>query len=236
MSVESFITPAFWVGLAQIVVIDVLLGGDNAVLIALASRGLPVAERRRAIAYGTAGAILMRIVLVFFALRLLELPWLRVIGAVLLLGIGVKLMQPEPEGHAEVAAKDRLWAAVKTVIVADLVMSLDNVIAIAGAAHNAGGESSLVLVVFGLLLSVPLIVWGSGLVVVLMHRLPRLIELGAALLGWIAGGLAASDAVLRPWLAFEHGHWLLGAAGALFVWGVGSVLRRRRRVHAAPPR
>ncbi len=228
MHLESFITPAFWTGLVQIVVIDILLGGDNAVVIALASRKLPLAERRQAIVYGTAGAVLLRVVLVVFALRLLELPLLRLAGAAMLLWIGARLMQPQHDEAASVRAQDRLWAAIRTVILADLVMSLDNVIAIAGAARHAGGDRSVVLVVFGLLLSVPLIVWGSGLVVVLMHRLPQLITLGAALLGWIAGGLAASDAVLRPWLAFEHGHWLLGAAGALFVWGAGSVLRRRR--------
>ncbi len=224
---ESFITPAFWIGLSQIVVIDILLGGDNAVVIALASRKLPRAERRQAIVYGTAGAVLLRVVLVVFALRLLELPLLRVAGALMLLWIGARLMQPEHDDAAPVRAQDRLWAAIRTVILADLVMSLDNVIAIAGAAQRAGGDRAVVLVVFGLLLSVPLIVWGSGLVVVLMHRLPWLVTAGALLLGWIAGGLAASDAALQRWLSFAHAPEACGAAGAALVWLAGRALRPR---------
>ncbi|MBW4047056.1 MAG: TerC family protein [Proteobacteria bacterium] len=232
---DSFLTPVFWAALGQIVLIDILLGGDNAVVIALASRKLPPLQRRKAIIWGTVGAVALRVVLIFFALTLLRLPFVKIAGALLLLWIGVKLMQPDEEstgGHGAVNAPDRLWSAVKTVIVADFVMSLDNVIAIAGAAQNAGSDHSLILVIFGLALSVPIIVWGSQLVIQLMARFPVIITLGAMLLGWIAGGLVVTDPLAEPW---THQTWaryateVAGAVGAMLVWVAGRWMRERHR-------
>ena len=192
----DFLTaPAFWIALGQIIMIDILLGGDNAVVIALACRKLPPAQRTKGIIWGTAGAIVLRVILIFFAMTLLALPWLKFIGALLLVWIGVKLLAPDEEGHGDLATSDKLLAAIKTIIVADLVMSVDNVIAIAGAAQNAG-DHQMLLVVLGLLISIPIIVWGSQLVIKLMARFPLIITAGGMLLGWIAGGMLVSDPVL----------------------------------------
>jgi YjbE family integral membrane protein len=194
---EPLMSPDFWVAVGQIIMIDILLGGDNAVVIALACRKLPPQLRTRGILWGTAGAIVLRVILIFFALALLAMPFLRLVGAVLLVWIGVKLIVPdEDDGHANIASSDKLWAAVKTVIVADLVMSVDNVIGIAGAAQGAGGAHQMTLVIFGLLVSIPIIVWGSQLVIKLMDRFPLIITLGGMLLGWIAGTLALGDAAV----------------------------------------
>ncbi len=130
----------FWVAVGQIILIDILLGGDNAVVIALACRNLPPKQRAAGILWGTAGAIGLRVVLILFALVLLSVPYLKIVGGALLLWIGVKLLLPHDDGHGEINASDRLWGAVRTIIVADLVMSPDNVIAIAGAAESAGGD------------------------------------------------------------------------------------------------
>ncbi len=223
IGMEHYLTVEFLTAIGQIVLIDILLGGDNAVVIALATRKLPPHQRKLGILWGTAGAIGLRVVLIFFALTLLKLPFLKIVGALLLLWIGVKLLAPQDdEGHGDVQAADKLWAAVKTVIVADFVMSLDNVIAIAGAAQNAGEQHSMLLVVFGLLLSVPIIVWGSQLVIQLMQRFPVVITLGAMLLGWIAGGLLVTDPAVERWvqsLPFaEFAEKIAGVFGALFVW------------------
>ena len=147
------LTPEFWIAVGQIIMIDILLGGDNAVVIALACRKLPPHQQRQGILWGTAGAIVLRIVLIFFALKLLSIPFIKLVGAILLLWIGVKLLLPEhEEEHGNIEGGDKLWSAVKTVIVADFAMSLDNVIAIAGAAETAGGDHSMALVIFGVLI------------------------------------------------------------------------------------
>ncbi len=232
----------FWLGVGQIIMIDILLGGDNAVVIALACRRLPAEQRTQGILWGTAGAIGLRVVLIFFALKLLALPFLKIVGAALLLWIGVKLLQPDGhEGHGDIRASDRLWAAVKTVVVADLVMSLDNVIAIAGAAESAGGDHKMPLVIFGLLVSIPIIVWGSQLVIRLMDRFPMIIAVGGMLLGWIAGTMVVTDpavagsmpttstakAGLPPEVA-DAVRYGAGMAGALLVLALGGLMRRRR--------
>ena len=194
---EQFMQADFWIAVGQIIMIDILLGGDNAVVIALACRGLPPAQRTKGIIWGTVGAIVLRVILIFFALTLLAIPYLKLIGAILLLWIGVKLLAPDDEGgHGDVKTSDKLWAAVRTVITADLVMSVDNVIAIAGAAEGAGGDHKMPLVVFGLLVSIPIIVWGSQFVIKLMDRFPSVITIGGMLLGWIAGTMAVGDPAL----------------------------------------
>ena len=237
--------PQLWIAVGQIIMIDILLGGDNAVVIALACRKLPPAQRAQGIFWGTVGAIVLRVVLIFFALTLLAIPFLKLAGAALLVWIGVKLIAPgDEDGHGEIDGSDRLWGAVKTVIVADLVMSVDNVIAIAGAAQSAGGDHQMPLVIFGLLVSIPIIVWGSQLVIKLMDRFPVIIVAGGMLLGWIAGTMAVSDpAVANP----EAWTWVpklpqndvvkyaAGVAGALLVlaWGKWAAKRQAERAGTA---
>ena len=226
---EALSSPAFWFAVGQIILIDILLGGDNAVVIALACRGLPPAQRRKGIIYGTAGAIILRVILIAFALALLSVPYLKLVGAVLLVWIGVKLLLPqEEEEHGNIQSSDKLWGAIKTVIVADLVMSVDNVLAIAGAAESAG-QHQLGLVIFGLLVSIPIIVAGSQIVLKLMDRFPIIITLGGMLLGWIAGQMAFTDPAVKPWVpgdkAWEYG---AAAAGALLVLAIGKIAARRR--------
>ena len=237
----DFLTsPEFWVALGQIIIIDILLGGDNAVVIALACRKLPPAQRTKGIIWGTAGAIILRVILIAFAMTLLNLPFLKVVGAILLVWIGVKLLAPDDEGHGNVQGSDKLLAAIKTIIVADLVMSVDNVIAIAGAAQNAG-EHSMLLVVLGLLISIPIIVWGSQLVIKLMERYPMIITAGGMLLGWIAGGMLVTDPVLAnpdkwQWmLKLEQTdtlRYVASVAGALLVLVVGKAMAARNKGNA----
>ena len=239
---EFLASPEFWLALGQIIIIDILLGGDNAVVIALACRKLPPAQRTKGIIWGTAGAIVLRVILIAFAMTLLALPFLKFVGALLLVWIGVKLLAPDEEGHGDVQGSDKLLAAIKTIIVADLVMSLDNVIAIAGAAQNAGDHSFL-LVVLGLLISIPIIVWGSQLVIKLMERFPFIITLGGMLLGWIAGGMLVTDpAFVNPdqwqWMpklapsdAIKYG---ASIAGALLVLLAGKLVLARRAAAAVP--
>ena len=232
----------FWIAVGQIIMIDILLGGDNAVVIALACRKLPPDLRVKGILWGTVGAIVLRVILIFFALTLLAIPYLKLVGAVLLVWIGVKLLAPDDDGHGDVQASDKLIAAIKTIIVADLVMSVDNVIAIAGAAESAGGDHKMPLVVFGLLVSIPIIVWGSQLVIKLMDRFPMIITVGGMLLGWIAGTMAVTDPALvgyvpseaaaKPGLApvvLDSLRYGAGVAGALLVLALGMLLKRRAK-------
>ncbi|MCU0926972.1 MAG: TerC family protein [Hydrogenophaga sp.] len=225
-------SPAFWTALLQIIIIDILLGGDNAVVIALACRKLPPAQRTKGIIWGTVGAIVLRVILIAFAMTLLNVPFLKLVGAILLVWIGIKLIAPDDEGHGDIQTSDKLLAAIKTIIVADLVMSVDNVIAIAGAAQNAG-EHSMLLVVLGLLISIPIIVWGSTLVIKLMARFPIVIVAGGMLLGWIAGGMLVTDpafanATQWTWMpkieqtsAIKYGAAVIGA---LLVLAIGKYL------------
>jgi YjbE family integral membrane protein len=228
-------TAHFWVAVGQIILIDILLGGDNAVVIALACRSLPPEQRRKGIIWGTAGAIILRVILIAFALALLAVPYLKLVGAILLIWIGVKLLVPEDEDeHSNIQASDKLWGAVKTVIVADLVMSVDNVIAIAGAAQGAGESAQLPLVIFGLLVSIPIIVWGSQLVLKLMDRFPIIITLGGMLLGWIAGTMAHTDPAVVAYLPQEKvWNYGFGIAGALLVLALGKLMQKKRAAAAA---
>jgi YjbE family integral membrane protein len=228
---QEFMTTAFWLAVGQIVLIDILLGGDNAVVIALACRQLPPAQRTKGIIWGTAGAIVLRVILIAFALTLLAVPYLKLVGALLLIWIGVKLLVPEEEGgHGDIKASDKLWSAVKTVIIADLVMSIDNVIAIAGAAQTTGNaDHQMPLVIFGLLVSIPIIVWGSQLVLKLMDRFPIIITAGGMLLGWIAGTMTQTDVGLVAYIPQDKmTGYLMGVSGALLVAAIGWVLRKKQ--------
>lgn len=219
-------TATFWIAVLQIIAIDIMLGGDNAVVIALACRKLPEAKRKQGILWGVAGAIILRIALIFFALQLLAVPWLKIAGALLLFWIGIKLLQPENESHGDVAAATTLGGAVKTIIVADAVMSLDNVIAVAGAAHG-----NIILVAFGILASIPIVVWGSQLVLKLMDRYPAIIIAGGALLGWIGGSMTMSDPALPGDLfaGIPYAKIIFPMAGALLVVITGKTLAARAK-------
>ncbi len=215
----SFDDPQFWVALIQIIAIDIVMGGDNAVVIALACRRLPEKQRNLGILWGTLGAIILRVLMIFFALSLLAVPYLKIVGAVLLIWIGIKLLQPVPSdnGH-EVVASTTLVGAITTIIIADVVMSLDNVIAIAGAAKD-----SMVLVVFGLIFSVPIIISGSRLVIKLMDRYPVTIVIGATLLGWIAGDMIVTDEATRDWVSYNAAYlqWIVPILAVLTVVATG---------------
>ncbi|HRK56143.1 MAG TPA: TerC family protein [Burkholderiaceae bacterium] len=229
-----------WEAIIQIIIIDILLGGDNAIIIALACRNLPKHLRRRGIIWGAAGAIILRVVLISIAVALLGIPWLKLVGAALLFWIGVKLMLPELDDdgtQAQVDASHRFWTAVRTIIVADFVMSLDNVIAIAAAAETADPSQRTGLIIFGLLFSVPFIIFGSQLVLKLLDRFPFIVTLGGALLGWIAGGLMVTDPALRAvWPMEPSLGYLASALGAVSVVSVAKVMgRSRRRAQLSAP-
>lgn len=227
-----------WNAILQIILIDILLGGDNAVIIALACRNLPPRQRRLGVIWGAAGAIVLRVILITIAVALLQVPFLKLVGGVLLLWIGIKLMVPADDGHGgeNVHGSDRLLAAIRTIIVADFVMSLDNVVAIAGVAENADPEHRTGLIVFGLLVSVPFIVFGAQIILRLLDRFPIIVAGGAALLGWIAGGLIVGDPVVVPYLPdSDVVRYGACAAGALFVLLLGRWLAQRRAAAGAAP-
>ena len=219
-------TPQFWVAGLQIILINILLSGDNAVVIALACRNLSPRQRKYGIFWGVMGAIVLRIILTFFAMSLLANPYLKLIGGALLLWIGVKLVAEDSGGEHDVKASDRLLAAVWTIIVADLVMSLDNVMGVAAAA-----KGNVPLIVFGLIVSIPIVVLGSQIVMRLLARFPLLVLAGGGLLGYIAGEMMVEDPAVAPWVA-AHIPQLPAAApgiGFALVVAVGWALTRRRR-------
>ena len=226
----EFFQTLHWGAIFQIILIDILLGGDNAVIIALACRNLPKSQRMQGILWGTAGAIFLRVILIAFALVLLEVPFLKVVGGALLLWIGVKLLLPEEDAHGNVGGATSVWTAVKTILIADLVMSLDNVIAIAGAAQNTHADHQIYYVIFGLIVSVPIIIWGSTLVLKLIDRFPLVVTFGAALLGWIAGGMLVTDVFVVEQVGEVSTTVKIAAEviGAIFVVALGKWLASRR--------
>ena len=189
-------TPQFWVAVLEIIAVNILLSGDNAVVIALACRNLSPRRRRQGILWGVLGAIVLRIGLTFFAMTLLVNPYLKLVGGVLLLWIGVKLIAEEDESEHKVKASDRLFAAIWTIILADLIMSLDNVMAVAAAA-----KGSVPLIVFGLIVSIPIVVIGAQVITHLLQKYPVLVIGGGGLLGYIAGEMAVEDPAVAPWIA-----------------------------------
>jgi len=220
-------TPEFWVAALQIVVINILLSGDNAVVIALACRNLPPQQRRWGVFWGAIGAIVLRVVLTFFAVSLLKLSYLKIIGGLLLLWIGIKLIAEEgDEGAHEMQASDKLLAAIRTVVIADLVMSIDNVLGVAAAA-----KGSLVLLIFGLVVSVPLVIGGAQLIMRVIERFPVLIVAGGGLLGYVAGELIVEDSAIVDWV-HAHARWLTWGApliGVAAVVGPAKWLQSRAR-------
>ena len=221
----DYFNDAWVIAVLQVIAIDIVLGGDNAIIIALACRNLPKHQRRAGIIWGAAGAIILRVIMVFFATNLMEIPGLRMIGGILLIWIGVKLLT-EVETHdldGKINQSSNLLTAIRTIIIADFVMSLDNALAITAAAKGDIG-----LVVFGLLLSVPIIIWGSGLILRLMDRFPVIITAGAGLLGWLGGGLLISDKLLVEFTAVLTATTptIAAAIGTIFVIAVGKFLTK----------
>jgi len=216
----EYFNDAWVTAVLQIVAIDIILGGDNAIVIALACRNLPKHQQRAGILWGTAGAIILRVILVFFATSLMEIPGLRLIGGILLIWIGIKLLTEVETNDLEgkINQSSNLLTAIRTIIIADFVMSLDNALAITAAAKGDIG-----LVVFGLLLSVPIIIWGSALILRLIDRFPVIITAGAGLLGWLGGGLMISDKLLAEFTAIlpPATPTMATAIGAIFVIAVG---------------
>ena len=224
----EWITDAqFWVGLTQIIGVNIILSGDNAIVIALASRTLPPKQQRWAILFGTAGAIVLRIVLTAFATLLLDQAGLRLAGSVLLLWISVKLLLPEEHGDGDGKSVDGLAGAIRTIIIADLVMSLDNVLGVAAAA-----KGSLVLLTIGLVLSMPLIIFGSTVILKLMGRFPWIITLGGALLGYVAGEMGVSDQAVKGWVEANLPllHTIVPIACAMLVVVIGKFIARKSEV------
>ena len=189
-----------WVIVGQIILIDILLGGDNAIVIALACRHLPVELRFKGILWGTFGAIIVRIVLIGFAVTLLTLPYLKLVGGLLLLWIGMKLLLNEDENMDDIDGGDKLITAIKTILIADLVMSIDNVIAVASAAEQAHADHTMILVIFGIMVSIPVVIWGSSIVLKIMEKIPSLVTLGAALLGYLGGAMIVADTAISMYI------------------------------------
>ncbi len=226
----ELITTMHWGAVAQIIMIDILLGGDNAVVIALACRNLPPAQRRQGIFWGVFGAIALRVVLITCAVYLLQLPMLKVVAGLLLIWIGVKLLIPHDEDDKHIEASTQVLSAIKTIIVADLVMSIDNVIGIAGAAQAAHEHHQTLLIIFGLVVSVPFIVFGSQVILKLFDRFPIIVTLGGALLGWIGGGLVSSDILLQDLVPQTSTvHYASCVLGAILVVLIARLVINRRK-------
>jgi YjbE family integral membrane protein len=218
---------AFWAALGSIIWVNIILSGDNAVVIALAARSLPPKQQKMAIFWGSAAAIVMRVILTIIAVEMLKWPWLKIIGAILLVYIGVTLMLDDGDGEGDVGEdKGNIWIAIRTILIADLVMSLDNVLAVAAAA-----KGNILLLVIGLALSIPLIIFGSQLLLKVMERFPIIITAGAALLGFLAGEMLLTDPALVGRIG-ELPHWQInvgGALGAALVVAIGMLMRRRQK-------
>ncbi len=228
----ELITTMHWGAVAQIIMIDILLGGDNAVVIALACRNLPPAQRRQGIFWGVFGAIALRVVLITCAVYLLQLPMLKVVAGLLLIWIGVKLLIPHDEEDKHIEASTQVLSAIKTIIVADLVMSIDNVIGIAGAAQAAHEHHQTLLIIFGLVVSVPFIVFGSQVILKLFDRFPIIVTFGGALLGWIGGGLVSSDIVLHDIVPQTSTlHYASCIVGAILVVLIARLVISRRKAN-----
>ena len=228
----TFSDPVFWIALMQIIGVNIVLSGDNAVVIALAARSLPPAQQKKAIMWGSGAAVVMRIVLTIVAVEMLKLPYLKIVGAGLLMWIGIQLLLPEDEGEGAGAATGNLAAAIRTILIADLVMSLDNVIAVAAAA-----KGSLTLLIVGLAISIPLVVFGSTFLLKVMVRYPVIITIGAGLLGWVAGDMVTTDPLVKEWVSI-YAPWLHEAAevlGAILVVITGKWLAAEAMLRRAMP-
>ena len=200
---HELLTSQFWLGLGAIIWVNIILSGDNAVVIALAARSLPPHQQRQAVIWGAGAAVVLRIILTIVAVELLKLSFLKLIGGVLLFWIAVKLLVPEEDGDEGVKSSSNMLGAIKTILIADLVMSLDNVIAVAAVA-----KGSILLLVLGLVISIPLVVFGATMLMRLMERYPLIITVGAALIGYVAGEMLVTDPVVIDWIRAQA-HWMV---------------------------
>jgi len=221
----------FWFAVLKIVGIDIVLSGDNAVVIALAARSLPPRHQKLAVFWGTGAAIVLRLTLIFFALALLKLPFLKLIGAVLLLWIGMKLLVGGEGDSHNLSTGNTLLAAIRTIVIADAVMSVDNVVAVAAAAKDNFG-----LAMFGIALSIPIIIFTSQILLRVMGRFPVIIVIGAALLGFVAGEMAWNDPVLKEYVSGfpRWGEYVAGVVGAVLVVGAGKYVSGRSKRSETP--
>jgi YjbE family integral membrane protein len=228
MILAAFSDATFWAALLSIIVANILLSGDNAVVIALASRNLPSSQQKKAIFWGSAAAIILRVILTVTAVQLLTLPYLKIIGAILLVYIGVQLLA-DSDDEAEMQGHSNIWGAIRTILVADLVMSLDNVIAVAAAAQKGPEETRLILLIIGLGLSIPLIIFGSTMLLKVMDRFPVIITLGAGLLGLLAGGMLVEDPAIKDSIqgAMEDAHMIFEGVGVAIVILLGNYFKRK---------
>jgi len=241
---QELLTSQFWLGLGAIIWVNIILSGDNAVVIALAARSLPPKQQKLAVIWGAAAAVVLRIILTAVAIELLKISFLKLIGGVLLFWIAIKLLVPEDDDGGDVASSSHLIGAIKTILIADLVMSLDNVIAVAAVA-----KGSMVLLVLGLVISIPLVVFGATILMKLMDRYPIIITVGAALIGYVAGEMLVTDPVVNAWFQ-ANAHWLIdfevftifgykfelsgaGLLGIVIVVALGKWLGARREARAA---
>lgn len=222
---EELLYNAAFISILQIIAIDIILGGDNAIVIALACKNLPDKQRKLGIFYGAMGAIILRVIMVFFATTLLLISGLKIIGGLLLLWIGVKLiLDNNSDSTFNVNQEKNLLGAIKTIIIADFVMSLDNSVAIAAAANG-----NMYLVVFGLLLSIPIIIWGSSIILKIIDRFPIIIYVGSALLGWIAGGMIQTDVFFERNLSLIMPNSLFPILGSAFVLIFGFIFKSAKK-------
>jgi len=228
---ELLSNQAFWIGLAQIIWINIILSGDNAVVIALAARSLEPRQQKQAIFWGTAAAVVLRVALTIVAVKLMQLPWLQLAGGVLLLWIGVQLLnEGDDEDSGEEAKQSGLMAAIRTILVADLVMSLDNVIGVAAAANG-----NMALLVLGLAIAIPIVIFGSTLMIKIMTRYPIIVTLGAALIGWVGGETIVSDKMIEPIVPHHSfGFYAAAVLGAVLVVATGKYLQGRKASSATP--
>jgi YjbE family integral membrane protein len=228
MDFSAFSDATFWAALLSIIVANILLSGDNAVVIALASRNLPPAQQKKAIFWGSAAAIVLRVVLTITAVALLTLPYLKIVGAILLIYIGVQLLA-DSDGEEHLEGQTSIWAAIRTILIADLVMSLDNVLAVAAAAQKGPEETRLLLLIIGLGMSIPLIIFGSAMLLKVMERFPIIITLGAGLLGLLAGGMLVEDPAIKDSIQEALGDAKLAfeVIGVAIVILVGSYLKKK---------
>lgn len=228
MDFSVFSGPAFWAALLSIIVANILLSGDNAVVIALASRNLPPSQQKKAIFWGSAAAIILRVILTITAVQLLSLPYLKIVGAILLIYIGVQLLA-DSDDEADMEGHSNIWGAIRTILVADLVMSLDNVIAVAAAAQKGPEETRLILLILGLGLSIPLIIFGSTMLLKVMDRFPIIITLGAGLLGLLAGGMLVEAPAIKDTIqaGMEDAHMIFEGIGVAIVLLVGTYLKKK---------
>lgn len=228
MNFSAFSDPLFWAALMSIIVANILLSGDNAVVIALASRNLPPVQQKKAIFWGSAAAIILRVILTITAVALLKLPYLKIVGGILLLYIGIQLLA-DSNVEEDMKAESSIWAAIRTILIADLVMSLDNVLAVAAAAQNGPEETRLLLLIIGLAMSIPLIVFGSAMLLKIMERFPIIITFGAGLLGFLAGGMLVDDPAIKDTIQKTLGNAKLAfeVVGVALVILAGTFMKKR---------